>query len=498
MFKRRASRLKQQLAVVLMVTLALQGSFMAAAGGWTFDKETEIWTYHESEQLTNRVEDLKKGWFHDPVDGYWYYFNEDTGHMLYGWQRLAGTSYHFADIRNRENYFEEADGFWYYRENGRVPFGALLRQEASSSGGGSGVPSTKPETVLPEQPTEPQKPEKEETPQQPEKPETPEFPTEPEKPVEPEVPEKPEPEKPETERPEPEKSEPEQPEPEPEPPTEPEVPEVPEEPDAPPCIVTDPWEEIVKHPTIYEDCVVEQCEKELLVAGYRVLQGDEEQPPVATDSCTEPVMVSVIGIETDGKGTATFAMAEVSDAFTMPMNAAPYYCYLRLETFDSFSTGGWKESLALAALNGGRYSYAVNDQQTYSLKFDGFKLYYKDEKGKKRALNPIPVNKMSGAGYLFEMSYGHQDGFGSPDDEFPRDKVKTKLWLLSELELTGDNAFSIHGEGEHYPYAKQLEEEHWLRSAATHELSEEGYFVTNRDMTGADLTLPVRFGFVLR
>lgn len=159
MFKRRASRLKQQLAVVLMVTLALQGSFMAAAGGWTFDKKTEIWTYHESEQLTNRVEDLKKGWFHDPVDGYWYYFNEDTGHMLYGWQRLAGTSYHFADIRNRENYFEEADGFWYYRENGRVPFGALLRQESSESGGGSGVPSTKPETVLPEQPTESQKPE---------------------------------------------------------------------------------------------------------------------------------------------------------------------------------------------------------------------------------------------------------------------------------------------------------------------------------------------------
>lgn len=467
----------------------------AVAGGWTFDRETLVWTYHESETPTNRLEDLKKGWFHDPFDGYWYYFRPSDGHMVYGMQRIDGRDYRFMDIRDRGNYFPEDDGFWYYRANGLIPFGAMLAEvktDRDESAGGSGGSSNAGKSDDERRPAaEPEtKTEVSEEEKQPIKPDEPEV----EKPSEPAISETKPPESEKEAELEPEEVKPEPSEPQPKPDPEPELPYE-------PCIVTDSWEEILAHPTIYETCLLEQCEKELLVKGYRVVQEEAGALPVATGSDVVAVPVSIIGIGVDGAGTATFAAAELCDAFAMPMSASPYFCFQREETFDAFSTGGWARSIGFAALNGGSYSFALDEDTTLRTKFSGFQLFYGDAKtGKKKRIRPFAVEKVSGNGYLFEMAYEGRDGYGTPEQGFAKRRVKSALWLLSEQELSGAHDNSIAGEGVHYPYAKQVDGAYWLRSAAYHGAgAEEGAFVSgDGTLVQANEVLPLRFAFVVK
>ncbi len=131
--------------VLLLFLFLISGANVALAGerplGWYYDTESGDWFYELSTDGTAR----KRGW-HEDVDGYRYYLDPMDGRMHAGYSTIGGVEYCFRPERNQGNYHQDALGAWYYRANGRIPYGALISSDTQSrrgSSGGSGGSSSR-------------------------------------------------------------------------------------------------------------------------------------------------------------------------------------------------------------------------------------------------------------------------------------------------------------------------------------------------------------------
>ena len=87
--------------------------------------------YHTHAVSDGNLGILHKGWYHEPMDGKWYYLDEKTGVMLDGWVSLSGKYYYFteAPLVPEQTYFQRENGYWYYDNHSRRPYGSMYQNE---------------------------------------------------------------------------------------------------------------------------------------------------------------------------------------------------------------------------------------------------------------------------------------------------------------------------------------------------------------------------------
>ena len=87
--------------------------------------------YHTHAVSDGNLGILHKGWYHEPMDGKWYYLDEKTGAMLDGWVSLSGKYYYFteAPLVPEQTYFQRENGYWYYDNHNRRPYGSMYQNE---------------------------------------------------------------------------------------------------------------------------------------------------------------------------------------------------------------------------------------------------------------------------------------------------------------------------------------------------------------------------------
>ena len=87
--------------------------------------------YHTHAVSDGNLGILHKGWYNEPMDGKRYYLDEKTGAMLDGWVALSGKYYYFteAPLVPEQTYFQKENGFWYYDDNNRRPYGSMYQNE---------------------------------------------------------------------------------------------------------------------------------------------------------------------------------------------------------------------------------------------------------------------------------------------------------------------------------------------------------------------------------
>ena len=87
--------------------------------------------YHTHAVSDRNLGILHKGWYHEPMDGKWYYLDEKTGAMLDGWVSLSGKYYYFteAPLVPEQTYFQRENGYWYYDNHNRRPYGSMYQNE---------------------------------------------------------------------------------------------------------------------------------------------------------------------------------------------------------------------------------------------------------------------------------------------------------------------------------------------------------------------------------
>ena len=87
--------------------------------------------YHTHAVSDGNLGILHKGWYHEPMDGKWYYLDEKTGAMLDGWVSLSEKYYYFteAPLVPEQTYFQKDNGYWYYENHNRRPYGSMYQNE---------------------------------------------------------------------------------------------------------------------------------------------------------------------------------------------------------------------------------------------------------------------------------------------------------------------------------------------------------------------------------
>ena len=87
--------------------------------------------YHTHAVSDGNLGILHKGWYHEPMDGKWYYLDEKTGAMLDGWVSLSGKYYYFteAPLVPEQTYFQKDNGYWYYDNHNRRSYGSMYQNE---------------------------------------------------------------------------------------------------------------------------------------------------------------------------------------------------------------------------------------------------------------------------------------------------------------------------------------------------------------------------------
>ena len=87
--------------------------------------------YHTHAVSDGNLGILHRGWYHEPMDGKWYYLDEKTGAMLDGWVSLSGKYYYFteAPFVSEQTYFQKENGFWYYDNHNIRPYGSMYQNE---------------------------------------------------------------------------------------------------------------------------------------------------------------------------------------------------------------------------------------------------------------------------------------------------------------------------------------------------------------------------------
>ena len=87
--------------------------------------------YHTHAVSDGNLGILHKGWYHEPMDGKWYYLDETTGAMRDGWVSLSGKNYYFTEtsLVPEQTYFQKENGYWYYDNHNKRPYGSMYQNE---------------------------------------------------------------------------------------------------------------------------------------------------------------------------------------------------------------------------------------------------------------------------------------------------------------------------------------------------------------------------------
>jgi glucan-binding YG repeat protein len=97
--------------------------------GWIY--ENGIWYYYAGTTRST----LKKGWHHDPQDGFWYYLDLTTGAMFTGWHNINEKWYYFNPYTPQWTWEKHSDGEWYYKGiTGSRPLGSMYADETTPDG----------------------------------------------------------------------------------------------------------------------------------------------------------------------------------------------------------------------------------------------------------------------------------------------------------------------------------------------------------------------------
>jgi|GEM_PF-5092393 len=97
--------------------------------GWIY--ENNVWYYYSGTTRST----LKKGWHHDPQDGYWYYLDLSNGAMFTDWHEIGGKWYYFNPYTPQWTWEKHDDGEWYYKGiSGARPLGSMYSNEKTPDG----------------------------------------------------------------------------------------------------------------------------------------------------------------------------------------------------------------------------------------------------------------------------------------------------------------------------------------------------------------------------
>ncbi len=375
--------------VWLALLLSLSMSFTAAAAGgrWYYDGMVGKWKLvtatggqergagaltSASEAASNPQSCLRRQWFQDPEDHYWYYLDRD-GWMLTGLQELDGIRYRFRDRPHQGNYVPDTDdnaitddrgtGFYSYRANGRPTYGSLIeilgdtardsdgsdkashgmreivrnteREAKKPAATGSDLPVSRPEiSSASDLPKPDQRASASDI-----------SPTDPGA---------------ENERRQ-ELEEDEQ------------IHSHIDRDEDSHCIAYDLWSRILQHPLDYEDCFENRCTSRLYLTGTDISLPDEDTSENGEEDRTLhiPLYVSLLRSPSDSEGQLELVQAYAAEALFLPM---------QMGVEDSAgaeprgNAGGAGETLPWALLNGGTYHWTEAGGPEHSEDYEGFRL----------------------------------------------------------------------------------------------------------------------------
>ncbi len=459
--------------------LSLSMSFTAAAAGrWYYDGAVGKWKLvtvagspengsgkptSASEAALDPLSCLRRQWFQDPEDHYWYYLDHD-GWMLTGLQELDGIRYRFRDRPHQGNYVPDTDdnairddrgtGFYSYRANGCPTYGSLIEilGDTNQESGGrsrqviSGMreigQDTEKDAVEQEAVSAPEASQEMKKPEatasdlpanRPEKSSASDLPRTDQKAsasdIGPTGPNE------ENERRQ-ELEEDEQ------------IHSHIDRDEESHCIAYDRWSRILQHPLDYEDCFDNRCTSRLYLTGTDISLPGEAGESEA-DTVRIPLYVSLLRSPRDSAGQLELVQAYAADALLLPMQVG-------VENAESAdprgNAGGAGESLPWAILNGGTYHWTDMDGTEHNESYEGFRLYSQEAEGY-RQLTPKEAEQLGTQGFLAEtrladdgwqyLNWRSNDFTGSGDGISFLTQTKGRFHFLSEQNLFGTAAASL-------------------------------------------------------
>ena len=432
--------------VWLALLLSLSMSFTAAAAGgrWYYDGMAGKWRLvtaaggqergagaptSASEAASNPQSCLRRQWFQDPEDHYWYYLDRD-GWMLTGLQELDGIRYRFRDRPHQGNYVPDTDdhaitdgrgtGFYSYRANGRPTYGSLI-EILGDTDRESEAPQ-KPEATASDLPAHrPEKSSASDLPRPDQKASASDIrPTAPNE---------------ENER----RQELEEDE---------RIHSHIDRDEESHCIAYDRWSRILQHPLDYEDCFDNRCTSRLYLTGTDISLPGEAGASEA-DTVRIPLYVSLLRSPGDSAGQLELVQAYAADALLLPMQVGVENSE---GTEPRGNAGGVGESLPWAILNGGTYHWIDMDGTAHSESYEGLRLYSQEAEGY-RQLTPKETEQLGTQGFLAEtrladdgwqyLNWRSNDFSGSGDGISFLTQTRGRFHFLSEQNLFETAAASL-------------------------------------------------------
>ena len=430
--------------LALLLSLSMSFTVAAAGGRWYYDGTVGKWKLviatggqergagaptSASAAASNPQSCLKRQWFQDPEDHYWYYLDRD-GWMLTGLQELDGIRYRFRDRPHQGNYIPDADdnaitddrgtGFYSYRANGRPTYGSLI--EILGDTDRESESPQKPEATASDLPAHrPEKSSASDLPRPDQKASASDIrPTAPNE---------------ENER----RQELEEDE---------RIHSHIDRDEESRCIAYDRWSRILQHPLDYEDCFDNRCTSRLYLTGTDIsLPGEAAASEAGTVRI--PLYVSLLRSPGDSAGQLELVQAYAADALLLPMQVGVENSE---GTEPRGNAGGVGESLPWAILNGGTYHWTDADGTAHSESYEGFRLYSQEEEGYLQ-LAPKETEQLGTQGFLAEtrladdgwqyLNWRSNDFSGSGDGISFLSQTRGRFHFLSEQNLFGTAAASL-------------------------------------------------------
>lgn len=96
--------------------------------------ERQSW-YMLNKGLNGKIGAAKYGWYFEPMDKKWYYFDSVNAAMKIGWQSIDNKWYYFTVVNNGQTYFGNNDKGWVYDVSRPwKPFGSMFKNEKTPDG----------------------------------------------------------------------------------------------------------------------------------------------------------------------------------------------------------------------------------------------------------------------------------------------------------------------------------------------------------------------------
>ena len=433
-----------EIRLALLLSFSMSFTAAAANGRWYYEGAAGKWKLvtatgspengsgkptSASEATLNPLYCLRRQWFQDPEDHYWYYLDRD-GWMLTGLQELDGIRYRFRDRPHQGNYVPDTDdnaitddrgtGFYSYRANGRPTYGSLI-EILGDTDRESEAPQ-KPEATASDLPAHrPEKSSASDLPRPDQKASASDIrPTAPNE---------------ENER----RQELEEDE---------RIHSHIDRDEESRCIAYDRWSRILQHPLDYEDCFDNRCTSRLYLTGTDIsLPGEAAASEAGTVRI--PLYVSLLRSPGDSAGQLELVQAYAADALLLPMQVGVENSE---GTEPRGNAGGVGESLPWAILNGGTYHWTDADGTAHSESYEGFRLYSQEEEGYLQ-LAPKETEQLGTQGFLAEtrladdgwqyLNWRSNDFSGSGDGISFLSQTRGRFHFLSEQNLFGTAAASL-------------------------------------------------------